>query len=141
MNENGRDVSEQPDFVLFFDGVCGLCSRSVDWLMERDLSHKIVFAPLQGAAAERLLSQKDREDLDTVIVWERGKVYRRSEAVFRAVQLLGPKWNLLIAVLNFIPAPIRDIFYRAVAANRYPIFGKSETCRLPTPEERTRFLD
>jgi predicted DCC family thiol-disulfide oxidoreductase YuxK len=137
------DEKTKPDaeFIVFFDGVCGLCSKSVDWLMERDQNRKIVFAPLQGETAKKLLDEKDRIDLDTVIAWERGKVFRRSEAVFKAVQLLGPGWNLLVAVLHFIPVQIRDVVYRAVAANRYPIFGKSETCRLPTPEERSRFLD
>lgn len=131
----------QPEFILFFDGVCGLCNTSVDWLLERDTDRKIVFAPLQGETAKSLLSKEDSENLDTVIAWDRGKVYRRSEAVFRAVQLLGPRWNLLIAFLNFIPVKIRDIVYRAVAANRYPIFGKRDTCRLPTKEERKFFLD
>lgn len=131
----------EPEFILFFDGVCGLCNTSVDWLLVRDRDQKIIFSPLQGETAARLLPREDRENLDTVIAWDRGKLYRRSEAVFRAVQLLGPGWNLLIAILNFIPAPIRDIVYRAVAANRYPVFGKRETCRLPTKDERKRFLE
>ncbi len=135
------DERSQPEFILFFDGVCGLCNTSVDWLLARDHAHRLAFAPLQGETAARLLPQTDRENLDTVIVWDRGNLYRRSEAVFRAVQLLGPGWNLLIAILNFIPTPIRDIVYRAVAANRYPVFGKRDTCRLPTKEERTFFLD
>ena len=140
MKVQSSDQLESADTILFFDGVCGLCSKSVDWLLARDSDKKILFAPLQGETAEKFLSREDRENLDTVIFLERGKVYRRSEAVFRAVQLLGPSWNLLVAILNFIPVQIRDIVYRAVAANRYPIFGKSETCRLPTPSERQRFL-
>lgn len=131
----------QPEFILFFDGVCGLCNTSVDWLLERDRDHKLAFAPLQGETARRFLSKEDYENLETVIVWDRGKVYRRSEAIFRAVQLLSPTWNLIVAFLNFIPVQIRDIVYRAVAANRYPVFGKRDTCRLPTKEERTFFLD
>lgn len=128
------------DFIVFFDGYCGLCNKSVDWLLSQDRKGQIKFAPLQGDTAKLLLSESDRADLDTVIVWDRGGTFKRSEAIFKAIALVGPQWNLLVAVLNFIPVKIRDIVYRAVAANRYPVFGKRDTCRLPAQNEQQRFL-
>jgi predicted DCC family thiol-disulfide oxidoreductase YuxK len=127
--------------VVFFDGVCGLCNSSVDFVLRHDRMGRLKFAPLQGATAVRLLPAEDRENLDSLVLWDDGRMFRRSSAVVRILWRLGPSWRALGGVLWLIPLPLRNAAYRLVAALRYRLFGKKETCRLPSPEERSRFLD
>ena len=126
--------------VLFFDGVCGLCNWSVDFVLKRDLRGDFQFAPLQGETSRALLTAAEVTDLHTVVLWVNGKTHRKSSAVVRVLWQLGPGWQILGGLLWLIPRPIRNLGYTIVAANRYRIFGKKETCRLPTPVERLRFL-
>jgi predicted DCC family thiol-disulfide oxidoreductase YuxK len=133
--------------VLFFDGVCGLCNRSVDFILSRDRRGAIRFAPLQGETAKRRPNAESREpkavdsNFDTVI-WSdsSAREFIRSAAAVRVLWQLGGVWWLIGWLLWLIPLPLRDIGYRMIAANRYRLFGKKETCRMPTPAERARFL-
>ncbi|MFO1093407.1 MAG: thiol-disulfide oxidoreductase DCC family protein [Planctomycetaceae bacterium] len=127
--------------IVFFDGVCGLCNSSVDFVLRRDRQGRLRFAPLQGATAARLLPAADRENLGSLVLWEDGNAYRRSTAVVRILRHLGGLWAVAAGCLWVIPAPIRNGGYRLVAGSRYSLFGKKDACRLPTPEERSRFLD
>jgi len=127
--------------IVFFDGVCGLCNSSVDFLLRHDHAGRLRFAPLQGETAARLLPVADRENLGSLVFWDAGRTYRRSTAVVQILSRLGPAWRVLGGLLWVIPAPLRNGGYRAVAALRYRLFGKKEACRLPSPEERGRFLD
>ena len=139
--------ADRPTNVLFFDGVCGLCNRSVDFVLSRDRRGAIRFAPLQGETAkcrpktECREPTAERSNLDTV-VWRdaRGCEFVRSAAAVRVLWQLDGVWWLIGWLLWLIPLPLRDIGYRMLAANRYRLFGKKETCRLPTPAERDRFL-
>ncbi|WP_397568507.1 thiol-disulfide oxidoreductase DCC family protein [Schlesneria sp. T3-172] len=126
--------------ILFFDGVCGLCNWSIDFVMKRDYRKQFQFAPLQGDTAKSLLSPADVNNLDTMVLWVAGRTYRKSAAVIRILWQLGPGWRVLGVLLWLIPLPLRNLGYTIVAKNRYRVFGKKESCRLPTPEERTRFL-
>ena len=126
--------------IIFFDGVCGLCNRFVDSLLNRDTQNIFLFAPLQGETAHMLLTKNDTETLDSIVFWEQGRTFRRSTAVVRVLWKLGGVWAWLGWGLWIIPKPLRDLAYKLVAVNRYRLFGKKEACRLPTPEERSRFL-
>jgi predicted DCC family thiol-disulfide oxidoreductase YuxK len=126
--------------VLFFDGVCGLCNRFVDFILRHDRRRKLQMAPLQGETAARALSDDDRASLSTVVLLRGGRTYRRSAAVVRVLWDMGRVWTIAGALLWCVPRPLRDIGYNLVASNRYRLFGKKETCRLPTPEERGRVL-
>jgi len=126
--------------IIFFDGVCGLCNRFVDSLLKRDTQNMFLFAPLQGETAHRLLSKSDTETLGSIVFWEQGRTFRRSTAVVRVFQKLGGVWACLGWGLWLVPKPLRDLGYKLVAANRYRLCGKKETCRLPTSQERSRFL-
>ncbi|MBU6375530.1 MAG: DUF393 domain-containing protein [Bdellovibrionales bacterium] len=129
-----------PKTIVFFDGVCGLCNFTVDFLMRIDRKHTLHFAPLQGRIASALLPSSQRLDLDTVILASAGRTDDRSTAVLRTLISVGGLWKIA-AIFLLIPKFIRDTVYRAVALNRYSWFGKRETCRLPTREERGRILD
>ncbi len=130
---------EQP--VILFDGVCNLCNASVDFIIKRDTEGVFQFAPNQSEAGEEIISQAslDGFEADTLVLWEDGAAYVRSTAVLRIARRLGFPWKLAYGFM-IVPRSIRDFLYRLVAKNRYRVFGKRETCRLPTPEERSRFL-
>lgn len=134
-------MAEESPPILFFDGVCGLCNRSVDFIIKRDSERKFRFAPLQGETAKAELPAGDLENLSTLILKTESGLYRRSSAVVRILWLLGGVWGLLGSLLWIIPLPLRNLGYRLVSVSRYSLFGKKESCRIPTPEERDQFLD
>ncbi|NQV28630.1 MAG: DUF393 domain-containing protein [Rhodopirellula sp.] len=127
--------------ILFFDGVCGLCNRFVDFVLKYDRHGRVYLAPLQGSTAAAVLPQNLAQGLDTVVFLEGGQWQCRSSAIVRIFWQLGGAWSILGTLLWLIPEPLRDLGYKVVASNRYRLFGKKETCRLPTPAERARFLD
>lgn len=126
--------------ILFFDGVCHLCNGLVDYLLRKDSSKELCFAPLQGPTAAAWFSREERTALESVVYLDQGVTYVRSSAVVRVLASLGGFYRLCI-VLLVIPAPLRDVVYKWVAKNRYAWFGQREVCRLPTPEERGRLLE
>lgn len=125
--------------IVFFDGVCGLCNSFVDFAMPRDKRQRLVFAPLQGETAEQLLSE-DQRNLDTVVLRSSNGVFTHSSAIVRVLWSVGGVWSVCGTLLWLVPKPIRDLGYRVFASQRYRLFGKKETCRLPTPEEAGRIL-
>ena len=132
-----------PQSVVLFDGVCNFCNGAVNFIIDRDRKGRFRFAPLQSEAAAALLKQNGREvpagDPDTLILVEDGKVYERSTAALRIARGLRMPWPLFYALI-IVPRPLRDFFYRVFARNRYRWFGRSDSCRMPTPELRARFL-
>lgn len=136
--ENTNTAVEHP--ILFFDGVCGLCNASVDFVMKRDTKDVFRYAPLQGETAAAHLSANDREDLNSVVLKTSEGLSRHSSAIVRILWKLPGIWPVLGTLLWLIPRPIRNFGYRLVAKNRYRFFGKKETCRLPTAEEIGRLL-
>ncbi len=146
-NAAAKSEADRPTNVVFFDGVCGLCNRFVDFVLSRDRRGAIRFAPLQGETARQVLSSEFRvpsaktQSFKT-IVWidPSHREFVRSAAAVRVLWRLGGNWWLIGWLLWLIPRPLRDVGYRLVAANRYRLFGKKETCRLPSPAERERFL-
>lgn len=132
-------VGEPP--VLLFDGVCNLCNATVQFVVDRERDPCLRFAPLQSVEATTLLSDRGETDnnLNTVIFVEGDRCYRRSTAALRIARYLRWPWPLLY-VFILIPPFIRDAAYSCIANRRYRWFGKSESCRIPTPELRARFL-
>ena len=134
--------------ILFYDGVCGLCNTLVQFLLKHDKRGRLRFASLQSDFAEKVLHRHgfDPKDLDTLHVVENyeqpdERLLQRSDAVLRAARELGGHWSVLAAMAKIVPRFLRDIAYRFVAQNRYSVFGKYETCMLPDPNQRSRFLD
>lgn len=140
-------MAENLETIVFFDGYCGLCSEVVDLLIVRDKKRKLRYSPLQGETAKAMLDEREREDLDTLIVVRRpvgassaAEKLTRSDAVLASLQDIGGSYGVLGRAGKIVPRFIRDAIYKLVAKNRYRIFGKRETCRLPSPEERALFL-
>jgi predicted DCC family thiol-disulfide oxidoreductase YuxK len=130
-----------PHPIVLFDGVCNLCNGSVQFILKRDSQARFRFASLQSEAGRSLLVQHglDPEALSSVVVIEGGRVWQESSAALRIARHLPGLWKLL-RVFLVIPRPLRDAVYRLIARNRYRWFGKTETCWLPTPELKGRFL-
>jgi predicted DCC family thiol-disulfide oxidoreductase YuxK len=125
--------------IVYFDGVCGLCNGSVDFLLRRDRAQVLCFTPLQGDIARERLGPQAQGDPDSFVLEDADGIWRRSDAALRIARHLGGAWRCL-GVLRVIPRPVRDALYDFVARNRYRWFGRKETCRLPAPDERSRFL-
>jgi predicted DCC family thiol-disulfide oxidoreductase YuxK len=134
--------------ILLYDGVCGLCSRLVQFTLRRDRNAIFRFASLQSALAARILTRHGASpgDLDTVYVvvdhdLPTEYLLSRSQAVLFVLKQLGGPWPLTASLLQFLPRFLRDPAYNIVARHRYRIFGRSELCALPSDQDRARFLD
>jgi predicted DCC family thiol-disulfide oxidoreductase YuxK len=138
-------VTDAP--IILYDGVCGLCSRLCQFVLARDSAGRFRFATLQGAVAAEILARhgRDPRDLDTLyLVLAPGqpgeRLLRKSDAALWIVRQLGGPWRLSGA-LRIVPRAIRDLGYDLVARTRYRLFGRFDTCQLPDPRHRARFLD
>jgi predicted DCC family thiol-disulfide oxidoreductase YuxK len=128
--------------IIFFDGVCNLCQQSVQFILAHDPKVIFSFASLQGEAAKKILSsrQLDAQQMNSFVLLEKGKVYTRSTAALRVAKQMSGIWPVL-CVFMVVPSFIRDAVYNWIARNRYHWFGKLETCWIPSPEWKERFLD
>lgn len=128
--------------LLLYDGNCGLCDRSVQFVLRRDRGGHFRFAALQSEPARRLVAELgfDPEAVDSVIlVDEEGNAARESTAALRTAARLGWPWRALAAAL-VLPRALRDPVYRFIAKRRLRWFGSADACRLPAPGEREQFL-
>lgn len=127
--------------IVLFDGVCNFCNASANFILKRDPKGVFRFAPLQSEAAKGLLEKfhLPLDDLDTMVLIENGKAYTRSTAGLRIARHLNAAWPLLYGFI-VLPRFFRDTIYRLIARNRYRWFGKRETCMIPLPEWKERFL-
>ncbi|MEM7367153.1 MAG: thiol-disulfide oxidoreductase DCC family protein [Bacteroidota bacterium] len=128
--------------VIIFDGVCNFCNFWVDFLIRRDPKNKFRFTANQQKAGKAILLQygESVEEVGTVYFYEEGQLYKESTAALRIARHLPGAWPLFYGFI-IIPRPIRDLMYGWIAKNRYRFFGKKESCRLPSPEERAKFLE
>jgi predicted DCC family thiol-disulfide oxidoreductase YuxK len=140
-------VKATPPAWVLFDGECGLCDRSVQWLLRRDRGGALRFGALAGGAAAAVRARHPElpsADESIVLVeapdtaTERVRV--RSDAALAILARLGGPWRFA-GILRVVPRPLRDLVYGAVARRRRRWFGRLAACRIPTPEERARFLD
>ena len=139
MNSQTDSADTRP--VAFFDGVCNLCNGTVNFLIDHDRHSRLRFAPLQGSTFAALAADRpELRGIDSFVLRQGARVHVRSSAAVRILMALGGPWRLFGALLA-IPKPLRDRLYDFVARRRYRWFGKSESCRMPTPELRARFLD
>lgn len=131
-----------PPYIVLFDGVCNLCDSAVQFVLKRDTGKRFLFGSLQGEAGQQYLQKHHLpvDQFNSFVLIEGEKAYTRSTAVLRLLKHLGKGWQLLYAFV-IIPPFIRDAGYRFIARNRYRWFGKKEECRVPTVEERSRFLE
>lgn len=127
--------------IILFDGVCNLCNGAVNFIIDRDPDAHFRLATLQSTVGQELLEKHNLriQDFDTIVLVEGDNIYSQSTAALRIARKLSGAWPLFYAFIA-IPSPLRDMIYSWISRNRYRWFGKQETCRIPTPELRSRFL-
>jgi predicted DCC family thiol-disulfide oxidoreductase YuxK len=126
--------------VVLFDGVCNVCNSAVNFIIDRDAIGRFRFASLQSEAGRRLCKTYGVPfELDSIALIEGDQAYTESAAVLRIARGLDGLWPALFS-LAIMPRPVRDRMYRYFAAHRYDWFGKTEVCRVPTPDVLQRFL-
>jgi predicted DCC family thiol-disulfide oxidoreductase YuxK len=130
------------DKIVLFDGLCNLCSASVRFIVKRDHRSALKFASLQSGAGRKLCLEHgiDPDDMQTFVVVTPGGALVRSDAAIEVACQFRGLWRCLV-VLKFVPKFLRDWGYSIVAKNRYRFFGRHDTCMIPTPELRARFID
>lgn len=128
--------------IILFDGVCNLCTGSIQYVIKHDPARIFRFASLQSAFGQKILSKFHLADNDfnSFILYDNERIYTRSTAALRVAKNLKGFVKLLYSFI-IIPKFVRDAVYNLIAKNRYTWFGKKETCWLPTPELRALFLD
>jgi len=127
--------------IILFDGVCVLCAANAQFVLRHDRRGHFRLASVQSEAGRALCERfdVDPENPDTMLVIEGERARRDSDGVLAIAEGLGWPWRALRA-LRVIPRGWRDALYRRVARNRYRLFGKRETCWVPSPEQRARIL-
>ena len=127
--------------IVLYDGVCGLCHHTVQWLNARDRDRALWVAPLQGDTAASLRARHPAipTELSTVVVVDHDRVYLRTKAILQAARYVGRPWRWGRFV-QWMPSFLIDLPYRLVARVRYRIWGRRDTCGIPTAADRARFL-
>jgi predicted DCC family thiol-disulfide oxidoreductase YuxK len=146
VRDKPKRASSVPDQILLYDGTCGLCAASVQFILRHERRHSLGFAPLEGQLAATVRARHPELDGVDSLVWiDRAgtpdeSVTVRSRAVLRAAAYLGLPWSLAV-VGRFLPAALLDSAYDWVARHRHRIIRGAEQCYLPPPGARGRFLD
>lgn len=125
--------------ILFFDGHCNLCNGFIDFVVRRDKHRKTFIASLQGKTAEKMLPPERIKTLNSVVLLHHQEIYLKSSAIFKLAMILGGPL-LLFLPFWIIPRFFTNWVYDWVALSRYRLFGRRETCRIPTEEEKQHFL-
>ena len=127
--------------VNLFDGVCNLCNSTIDFILRWDQQDHFKVGALQSDEGRKLLSrfQVNPEYLDSIVLIESDQIYFRSTAALKIAKKLAGAWPLLYG-LAILPVSLRNRIYDWIGKNRYRWFGKKTTCRVPTSEEKAKFL-
>lgn len=129
-------------YIVLFDGVCNLCNSTVQFIIKRDTHNQFKFSSLQSEYGQNFLKERnlDSSDFKSIILYEpEVAYYTKSTAALKIAQNLGFPYNLL-SVFLLIPSFIRDWIYSLISKYRYHLFGKKDSCMVPTPENKRKFI-
>ena len=126
--------------IIFIDGHCNLCNWFADFVISRDVNRKFKFASLQGETSKEILDQNIVENTDSILLYTVGSIEQESDAISKVLREMPDGWPIIGVFILPFPRIVRDNVYKFVARNRYRVFGKSESCRVPTEEELGLFL-
>ncbi|SHM41034.1 thiol-disulfide oxidoreductase DCC family protein [Gracilibacillus kekensis] len=127
--------------IILFDGVCNFCSSSVQFIIKRDPHQKFQFASLQSEVGQKLISKYNvPNDIDSIVLIKDNRYYTKSTAALNIAKSLHRLYPVF-SIFLLIPKILRDKVYQIIAKNRYRWFGKKDSCMLPSPEDRERFID
>jgi predicted DCC family thiol-disulfide oxidoreductase YuxK len=127
--------------ILLFDGVCNFCNATVKFILRNDKAGRFTLGSIQSSPGQELIEKYHIpvKGLETFVYLHDGQYLLRSDAILQVMKNLGGIWKLTY-IFKIVPRFIRDAVYNFIARNRYRFFGKRESCMLPTPEQRARFL-
>lgn len=127
--------------LIFFDGVCTLCNNSIDFIIRKDNKGRFLVGSLQDEYSKKILSKYDVQEgyLDSLVLLEKDEVYYRSTAALKIARHLSGLWPIFYPLI-LLPRFLRDPVYDWIGQNRYRWFGKKDSCRIPTPEEKGKFI-
>ena len=128
--------------ILLFDGVCNLCNNSINFVIDHDPDEKFQFAALQSDFGQKKLKELnlDPKDFDSIVLLSNDHVHVKSTAALKIAKKLNGGWSMLYAFI-IVPPFIRHAVYNLIAKNRYKIWGRTDQCRVPTPELKQRFIE
>ena len=129
--------------IVLFDGVCNFCNSSVNKIIKNDKHNVFLFAPLQSDTGKKIIEflQIDTSKIDSIILYEPSSAYYiKSEAALKIAKEFSGIWKVL-QIFTLLPKQLTNIVYDFVARNRYKWFGKKESCMIPTPEMKAKFLN
>ena len=130
--------------IIFFDGECNLCNSFISYVINRDSNKSLYFCTLQSNLAKTLLNEYDsiilETNFSTIYYYSNNKLYSKSSAILHIFLELSILHKIIAKIALIIPKLIRDFIYTLISKNRYRLFGKKETCRLPTEDEKKQFI-
>lgn len=135
----GQNTNKQ---IIYYDGICVLCDSFVMWIIKRDHQQKYVFCSIQSTIGQQKLKQYATQlhfSKDTILLQTENQLFDESTAVIHILTGLGGIYKLA-TLIKIIPKSLRDFAYRLVAKNRYCMFGKMNTCTIPNPSIKHRFI-
>jgi len=138
MNDSDFNEIMQNNIIVIYDGVCGFCNTSIQFILKQTPNDKMRFVAFQSETGKRIRNTLNiHENLDSIIVVENNEYFKKSKAIFRILNQIQSSWKHL-RHLSFVPAIISDFFYDIIAKNRYRI--QKNTCPIPSSEERKLFI-
>lgn len=134
-------MHELPEKLILFDGVCNLCNGAVQYVIRHDKKELFTFASFQSESGKKILSQFHitSNDPDSFVFIQNNSVFHKSTAALKVARQLDGMVKIFYGFI-IVPVVIRDMVYEFIAKNRYKWFGKSESCMIPSPSLKSRFL-
>lgn len=128
-------------YIVIFDGVCNFCNAAVNFIIKRDPNGIFAFTPMQSELAHELIARYSvtNEGIDTFLLIKKDQCFVFSSAALEITKDLTGLWYLF-NILKLVPRPIRDAIYKVFARNRYKLFGRKDSCMVPSEEVRSRFV-
>lgn len=140
-SEGAPPALPRGEAVVLFDGYCNLCNGAVRFLIERDTAGKFVYSALSWPYGEKVKAAfPELREVDSIVLYDGERFHVKSTAALKIAGMMPGLWPAM-KVFLVLPRFIRDAAYDLIARNRYSLFGKKETCMMPTSEIKARFLD
>mgnify|MGYP001274779883 FL=1 len=124
--------------VIIYDGICVLCNKYIKWVLDKDKENLFLISNLQSKFTEEKFPELRKID-SVAVIKKNGEILQKSKAVNHILKSIN-RLILLRIILNILPLSISNLFYDIVAKSRYKVFGKYDSCQLPEPEYKSRFI-
>tara|TARA_Y100000994_G_scaffold248149_1_gene255209 strand:+ start:1572 stop:1976 length:405 start_codon:yes stop_codon:yes gene_type:complete len=124
--------------VIIYDGICVLCNKYIKWVLDKDKENLFLISNLQSKFTEEKFPELRKID-SVAVIKKNGEIVQKSKAVNHILKSIN-RLILLRTILNILPLSISNFFYDIVAKSRYKVFGKYDSCQLPEPEYKSRFI-